>query len=150
MESTSAVVDGEGHGRLKYTFGGSTGGGDNDDIDSSGGVSVQCNAEGCTIDFDNDLDDAVAADSAGVISDGGDMMNASILECTLTGEDGGFECTAITDTADLFIDNQDPPPDPHPDQDPNLVVTSSSFDAGTVTNIDSRIRVTTPQRLVAE
>ena len=161
MESTSAVVDSEGHGRLEYAFEGGTGsgkegGGGGDD---GGGVSVHCNSEGCTIDF-ADLDYVAAGNNAAVvITDGDEMIRGSIFECTLTGdEDGGFECMAVTETTDDPISssenrhattNQDPPPDPHQDQDSNLVVTSSSFDAGTVTNINS-IRMTTPQRMVAE
>jgi len=95
VESTSAVIDGAGHGRLEYTFGGDTGtgGGSDSDNNNNGGVSVQCNSDGCTIDFDDLNDDD---DSLGDVVTDDDM--SVILECTLTGDDdGGLECTAIPD-----------------------------------------------------
>ena len=96
------VVNGDGNGRLECTFG--TGGEVNDgEGGHSSGLSVQCNSDGCTIDFD-DLD----TDDLGDVTDGAvavavaDGDGSGILECTFTGDDGGLECT-VTDT-DTDID----------------------------------------------
>jgi len=126
IATNGVVVNGDGNGRLECTFG--TGGEVNDgEGDHSSGLSVQCNSDGCTIDFD-DLD----TDDLGDVTDGAvaDSDGSGILECTFTGDDGGLECTVTDTDIDIGIHTN------NHDHDHNLV---TSFDDNNV--VSRAIRV---------